>query len=174
MPDEERTPAHLPGVVSDSLSRRTAASPAGRVRAATFDEIVDLRYEVLRAGLPRDAAVFEGDSAPTSRHYGAFSNGRNIGCATLHLNQWLDEPAWQLRGMATAPDFRSAGIGRELLVYVEADLLATHPVHLLWCNARVPAIRFYQRSGWQIVSEEFEIPTAGPHVRMVKRLRKPE
>jgi len=174
MSDEEQTPAHLPGVVSDLLSRRTAASIPGRVRAAAFDEIVDLRYEVLRAGLPREAAIFEGDSAATSRHYGAFVDGRNVGCTTLHLNHWLDEPAWQLRGMATAPDFRGAGVGQELLAFVEADILETHPVHLLWCNARVPAIRFYQRFGWQIVSEEFEIPTAGPHVRMVKRLRKPE
>jgi GNAT superfamily N-acetyltransferase len=167
---DEQAPDYLPGVVSDLLSRRNAAPTAGRVRAAKLDEIVDLRYDVLRAGLPREAAIFDGDSAHTSRHYGAFVDGRNIGCATLHLNHWLDEPAWQLRGMATAPDFRSAGVGRELLSFLEADLLATHPVHLLWCNARVPAIRFYQRSGWQIVSEEFEIPTAGPHVRMVKRL----
>jgi GNAT superfamily N-acetyltransferase len=172
---EEEMSDDLPGVVSDSMARRSAAAVVGRVRPATLNEIVDLRYDVLRAGLPREAAIFEGDSDPTSRHYGAFVEGdetgfRNIGCATLHLNRWLDEPAWQLRGMATAPDFRNAGVGSELLSYVEADLLATHPVHLLWCNARVPAIRFYQRMGWQTVSEEFEIPTAGPHVRMVRRI----
>jgi hypothetical protein len=41
---------------------------------------------------------------------------------------------------------------------------------LLWCNARVPAVPFYREMGWAVVSEPFEIPTAGPHVRMVKRL----
>jgi GNAT superfamily N-acetyltransferase len=169
MADEE-TEDHLPGVVSDSLSRRSALPAIGRVRPATLNEILDLRYDVLRAGLPREAAIFEGDCELTSRHYGAFVRGRNVGCATLHLNRWLDEPAWQLRGMATALDFRNAGLGRELLNSLQADILATHPVHLFWCNARVPAIRFYQRMGWQVVSEEFEIPTAGPHVRMVKRV----
>jgi GNAT superfamily N-acetyltransferase len=140
------------------------------IRPASFDEIVALRYEVLRAGLPPEAAVFPGDHEPTSRHYGTFVDGRNVGCATLHLNQWLDEPAWQLRGMATAPDFRGSGIGRTILQFIEKDLLAHHTVHLLWCNARVPAAGFYQRLGWQIVSDQFEIPTAGPHFRMVKRL----
>ena len=72
--------------------------------------------------------------------------------------------------MATAADFRNNGLGREILTFIESDILASHPVHLLWCNARVPAARFYQRLGWQVVSDEFEIPTAGPHLRMVKRL----
>jgi GNAT superfamily N-acetyltransferase len=143
---------------------------AAVIRPASFDEIVALRHEVLRAGLPPDAAVFPGDHEPTSRHYGAFVDNRNIGCATLHLNQWLDEPAWQLRGMATAPDFRGSGIGRTILEFIEKDRRLHHSIHLLWCNARVPASGFYQRLGWQIVSEQFDIPTAGPHFRMVKRL----
>ncbi len=140
----------------------------------TLEEVIDLRHQVLREGLPRDAAIFEGDRDPLSRHYGAFSSHRGaeplVGCATLHLNQWLDEPAWQLRGMATAPDFRKRGLGREILAFLENDIYGTQAVRLLWCNARIPATRFYQKLGWQIVSEEFAIPTAGPHVRMVKRL----
>jgi GNAT superfamily N-acetyltransferase len=140
------------------------------IRSASFDEIVRLRYEVLRGGLPPEAAIFPGDHDATSRHYGAFADGQNVGCATLHLNQWLDEPAWQLRGMATSPDFRGSGVGREILTFIERDVAQNHTVHLLWCNARVPAVRFYQRLGWQVVSEEFEVPTAGPHMRMVKRL----
>jgi GNAT superfamily N-acetyltransferase len=152
------------------ISQRPAAPAQPIVRAGRFEEILQLRYDVLRAGLPPEAAVFEGDRSPSSRHYGAFADDRNVGCATLHLNRWQDEPAWQLRGMATAPDYRNAGLGRTILAFVETDLLATHPVHLLWCNARVPAVKFYQRLGWQVVSEEFEIPTAGPHHQMVKRL----
>lgn len=152
------------------MSRRAAGSVPATVRSAKFEEILQLRYDVLRAGLPPEAAIFEGDHQPTSRHYGAFVDSRNVGCATLHLNRWLDEPAWQLRGMATSPDFRNNGLGREILSFIESDILASHPVHLLWCNARVPAARFYQRLGWQVVSDVFEIPTAGPHLRMVKRL----
>ncbi len=167
----DQTDQGVAGIGNTSVSRPVAQT-APAIRAARFDEILQLRYDVLRAGLPPEAAVFDGDYEPTSRHYGAFADNRNVGCATLHLNHWLDEPAWQLRGMATAPDFRGSGVGRAILAFVESDVFNSHSVHLLWCNARVPAAKFYQRLGWQIVSEQFEIPTAGPHYQMVKRLQR--
>lgn len=122
--------------------------------------------------------MFDGDDAPTSRHGAGFCDGVAVGCATFHLNQWEAEPAWQLRGMATLPEYRGKGIGRAVLAMIEADLEAqpgeTHGGAdvgpLLWCNARVPAVEFYRRLGWRVVSGEFEIPTAGPHVKMIKRL----
>lgn len=148
--------------------------PRVDMRRATLEEITDLRHQVLRQGLPLSAAIFDGDRDPGSRHDGAFepvtSPPRAVGCATLHLNHWLDEPAWQLRGMATDPAFRGMGLGRQILAFLEADIRAVQPVVLLWCNARTPAVRFYQKLGWQVVSETFDIPTAGPHVQMVKRL----
>jgi predicted GNAT family N-acyltransferase len=137
------------------------------VRAAQLHEIVDLRHAVLRQGLPRAEAIFPGDDAPTSRHYGAFRDAVAVGCATLHASQWEGEPAWQLRGMATSPQFRRQGLGKVILEEMEASL---DPGALLWCNARVPYVPFYQAMGWHVVSDPFEIPTAGPHVKMVKRL----
>src|SRR5688572_11104957 len=91
------------------------------IRAARVEEIIDLRHAVLREGMPLEAAVFEGDDAPDTRHYGAFVRDRRgaVGCATLHLNEWEAEPAWQLRGMATAPEYRGRGVGRMLLEYME-------------------------------------------------------
>ena len=139
------------------------------IRRVALDEVIDLRHRVLREGLPREAAVFEGDSASDARHYGAFDHDRLIGCVTLHPSRWDGDPAWQLRGMAVADAHRSRGIGRRLLDFLEQDL-AGSPVRLLWCNARAPAAAFYQKFGWRIVSNVFEIPTAGPHVKMVKRL----
>lgn len=145
------------------------------IRRARLDEIVDLRWTVLRPGLPRDEAIFAGDELPTSRHYGAFGSDEypntTLGCATFHLNEWEGVPAWQLRGMATAPAARGMGLGRAILTLADAEVLAnaTAP-RLLWCNARVPAIGFYQSLGWQVVSDQFDIPTAGPHVRMVRRI----
>jgi GNAT superfamily N-acetyltransferase len=142
------------------------------LRRARVAELIDLRHEVLRDGLPREAAMFDGDDAPATRHYGAFDGATVVGCATLMLNQWEGEPAWQVRGMATDARFRSRGLGAALLRMAEAELSAERsPVRLLWCNARVPAIRFYEKLGWAVRCEPFEIPTAGPHVKMTKRLR---
>ena len=145
-------------------------------RPVSLEEVVDLRHAVLRQGLPRSEAIFPGDDAPTSLHYGVFhGNGQILCCATLHASQWESEPAWQLRGMATAPEARRQGLGRRLLARMEQDLRSaaarTGSPLLLWCNARVPAVQFYQGLRWRVVSDQFDIPTAGPHVRMVKRLQ---
>ena len=140
------------------------------LRTAHLEELIDLRHVVLRAGMPREAAVFPGDDRPDSRHYGAFQNGRAVGCATFHVSQWEGEPAWQLRGMAVAKDWCGRGVGREMLRRVEADLRRASPIRQLWCNARVPASGFYQKLGWVVCSAPFDIPTAGPHVKMTRRL----
>jgi len=141
------------------------------IRRSTVDEIIDLRHTILRAGLPRETAIFPGDDAPTSRHYAALSGHQVVGCATLHLNQWLGEPAWQLRGMATASDLRAKGLGSAILTVIEREILNDpQATRLLWCNARVPAAGFYTKLGWTIASDQFEVPTAGPHYKMWKRL----
>ena len=139
-------------------------------RLAQPDELIDLRHRVLRQGLPRQEAIFPGDDQPSSRHFGAFTGSRIICCATFHLEDWQNQPAWRLRGMATEEAFRSRGVGRELLACAEQVLRNAGPIRQLWCNARVPAARFYQSLGWMIASEMFDIPTAGPHYKMVKKL----
>jgi len=52
---------------------------------------------------------------PTTCHAAAFDGPEAVGCATLVLNQWNAEPAWQLRGMATDAHLRRTGIGAAVL-----------------------------------------------------------
>ncbi|HXE51537.1 MAG TPA: GNAT family N-acetyltransferase [Tepidisphaeraceae bacterium] len=143
-----------------------------QIRRVGPQDVIDLRHQVLRAGLPRQTAIFPGDDHPDARHYGAWIDGNLIGCVTLHPSQWEGQPAWQLRGMAVAPGHQSAGIGTDMIRFLESDL-SDSPVQQLWCNARVPAAGFYEKLGWKIVSEIFEVPTAGPHVKMIKTLPSP-
>jgi GNAT superfamily N-acetyltransferase len=145
--------------------------PPFDVRLAAPHELVDLRWRILRDGLPRAEAVFAGDELATSIHVAATDAGGNVvGCATLHLNEWEGAPAYQLRGMATDPDLRRFGLGRRMLDLAEAEAARRAVTRQFWCNARVPAIAFYQSLGWAVRSDEFHIPTAGPHRRMTKRL----
>src|SRR5205814_1928864 len=133
------------------------------IRRATIDEILPLRHRILRAGLPLGAANFPGDRDPATHHVAAFNNDdtQPVGCASMMLNAWEDRPAWQLRGMATDEHLQSRGIGQAVLDYLTELALAHSPqVRLFWCNARVPALRFYTHHGWQIMSDEFDIPTA--------------
>ena len=139
------------------------------VRAARVEEIIDLRHRVLRAGLPRETAHFDGDQLTTTNHFAATIAGKVVGCATIIRSQWDSEPAWQLRGMAVDDAARSLGIGKELLDAID-QFVRNSPTRLMWCNARVPAVGFYLKMRWTVMSEEFEVPTAGPHLKMLKRI----
>ncbi len=139
------------------------------IRPARCEEVIDLRHKVLRQGLPPETAIFPGDEDPTAQHFVVEANSKVIGCVTLHLNHWQTEPAWQLRGMAVAHTHQRQGVGSLLLRAVDEAVSQSTPT-LLWCNARTPAAPFYEKHGWTIESEVFEIPTAGPHVKMIKRL----
>ena len=144
----------------------------GRLRV---EEIIDLRHRVLRAGLPVETASFPGDKALPTQHFGAWylkGGVKNVvGCASVMLNAYEGTAAWQLRGMATDDAYRGQGIGRQVLELTEVSLKdSLHRVDMLWCNAREGAASFYEKNDWHCVSDVFEIPTAGPHRKMVKRL----
>lgn len=140
------------------------------IRNARGEELIDLRHRVLRAGLPREEGMFKEDDWPTTLHAGAFAGDRNVGCATMMREARDGQPAYRLRGMAVDPDFRRHNIGRKLLDLLESRVRQAGHTNLLWCNARTPAVPFYESMGWAIVSTEFDIPTAGPHFVMIKEL----
>jgi len=139
------------------------------IRSGKTAEILALRHAILRAGLPPESAQFPGDDLPTTHHLVAETNARIIGCVTLMASQWQIETAWQLRGMAVAADFQQRGVGSALLIAAHKTAREA-AIPLLWANVRTTAQPFYAKHGWTVASERFEIPTAGPHVRMLFRL----
>ncbi len=135
------------------------------VRRATLDEVLALRHAELRPGLPLDTARFDGDDEPATVHVGAFDGEDVVGCASFMRRPYEGADAWQLRGMATRADRRGQGVGAAVLAHgVDAV-----PAILLWCNARVVAVPFYEGQGWRVVSDVFDIPTVGPHHVMTRR-----
>ncbi len=157
---------------------QTAYATDVHIGPVTVHRILDLRHRILRAGLPIETARFEGDLGPHTTHYAAFHRdddkkpiGRPICCASFMLNPYDKIPAWQLRGMATEQDYQGRGVGEQLLATAIKEL-GSHPeyayVEMMWCNAREPAVRFYEKNGWKRVSDVFDIQTAGPHIKMTK------
>ena len=144
-----------------------------RVRAGSGNEVIALRQAVLRPGLPREASIYDVDTLPATRHLVAIdAAARVVGCATIFPEPFEGRAdlAWRLRGMAVAPERRGSGVGRKLLMAIDEMMRARTPVPLLWCNARVTAIGFYQRCGWTVVSGEFDVPGIGPHVNMTRQV----
>jgi GNAT superfamily N-acetyltransferase len=142
------------------------------IRALDFSDeteqetLYDLRWRVLRdplgltRGTERIAADFEADTV----HLGAFDGeSRLVGCASLIPA----EDGLQLRAMAVDPIWQGTGIGAAILK--AAAGIAREREQSLWCEARAHAVKFYERSGWTVESDLFDVPTIGPHYRM--RLR---
>ena len=140
------------------------------VRVINAADTVAIRRIVLRPGFPRETAIFAGDDAPTTRHFGAFVNERLAGVASIYAAPLPERPdaapALQLRGMATLPEVRGRGYGRALLEACVAHARGENAA-LLWCNARTGAAPFYRKHGWMILGDEFDIPTVGPHLSMI-------
>lgn len=144
----------------------------GRVVRVVPDQIYALRHRVLRADLPPESAHFEHDHDAVTAHFAVLGNeGSVIGCVTIHPAPLDAEPAWRLRGMAVDPAAQTGGIGRRLLTAIDEHVRTADGLpKLLWCHARLPAVGFYERCGWTAVTGVYDIPTAGPHRTMVRRL----
>jgi GNAT superfamily N-acetyltransferase len=145
------------------------------VREITAGETIPIRCAILRPGFPPEAAIFEGDDRPDTRHFGCFLDGQLQGVASIYRAPLPGgvpvQEGFQLRGMAVQPEMRGRGCGVALVRACELQA-RSQGADLLWCNARSKAVEFYRRHGFSTVGEEFDIPTVGPHWRMVLPLKK--
>lgn len=80
-----------------------------------------------------------------------------------------DDDGWRVRGMATAPEHRGNGAGGAVLRAL-LDHATAMGATRVWCTARIEARTLYERAGFAVASEEFELPQIGPHVVMELRL----
>lgn len=134
-----------------------------------------LRTRILRPHFPAGKfAVYEGDDRADTRHFAVKDGSTIVGCAT-YMN-WPSpahhgEPAMRLRGMAVDAEYQGLGVGRRLLEVSMVRLAVLEPEHdILWCNARVHAIDFYEKLGFVTHGDEFEVAGIGPHVVMWRKL----
>ncbi len=136
------------------------------VRPVGSQEVRPLRQAVLRPGRSWEETAYAGDEDPSTVHLGAFEGDRLVGIASLYREPRAGRrPGWRLRGMATVEHARGRGAGRALLAACVAHVAAEGGGEL-WCNARTPAVRFYSAAGFEVLSDEFDIPGIGPHVVM--------
>ncbi len=137
------------------------------VKKISASETLPLRSAVLRNGLAPDQCVFPTDQGEDSFHLGAFAEEELVSIASLFLNDLDDENplGYQLRGMATKESFAGKGFGSSIVAFA-INLLKLANVNYIWCNARVVAVPFYQKLGFKIVSDVFDVPGIGPHHKM--------
>ena len=127
-----------------------------------------LRLKVLRPGSTLADTHFDSDLIEGFFHMGLYLDGRIVVVASFHPRSHPalgGEAAYQLRGMATDPAHAGKGHGSTLL-QAALEELKRRSARLLWCNARIMAVPFYQRHGLVTEGPEFEIPGIGRHCLM--------
>lgn len=132
-----------------------------------------IRQKMLRDGMPIEATYFEGDEDEQTFHLGAFVEGKLVSVASFffsHNKKFNIDNQYQLRGMATLPSHQRKGFSRELLK-VAFPIVKQNFCDLLWCNARVQAVPFYENVGFVKTGEVFEIEGVGPHILMSKEIK---
>lgn len=142
-----------------------------KIDYASASEILEIRLAVLRKGMRLEDCHFEGDTDSSTCHLIAKDRLAAVGCCSLVKKDWpeYEDSSFQLRGMAVLESHQGKGIGAELLKAAEA-VVKNRKAAIIWFNARIGAVNFYQKFGYEIVSEEFEISGVGPHVKMLKKM----
>jgi predicted GNAT family N-acyltransferase len=136
-------------------------------------DVLALRNLVLREGKLRDEeCVFENDDQEETFHLGYFDQDELVCIASFHKQSHPDfsGEAYQLRGMATAENFRGKGLGNMLLNFAIVYLRG-RKINYLWCNARKIAWKFYLGLGFEFISPEFDIEGIGPHKTMYLKIQ---
>jgi GNAT superfamily N-acetyltransferase len=129
-----------------------------------------LRHDVLRGvELPWEESIYASDDDERTFHLAARDGDQVVGCATWFPEPCQGEPAWRLRGMAVARDRQGEGIGAQLMAAAFARL-ADRGADLLWCNARISALPFYEAHGFRAVGEPFLAVGTIPHTVALRRL----
>lgn len=129
-----------------------------------------IRHVVLRDGLPIESCHFEGDNDELTFHLGGFIDDKLASVASFYFkthDHYIEPYQFQLRGMATLPEYQAQGLSRALLATAFPIIKRNH-VKLLWCNARVGAVGFYSKMGFEKDSDIFTIEGVGPHILMHK------
>jgi GNAT superfamily N-acetyltransferase len=136
-----------------------------------------LRQQVLRPRRAVSDCIYPGEDDQRAAHAAAWAVSLvgstdpdhpagvlAVGVVMPEAPPWdsLRLDGWRLRGMATRKSARGQGLGSRIL-----DLLIGHVASqgggLLWCNARTPALHLYERAGFRVRGDVFEIPEIGPH-----------
>tara|TARA_B100000073_G_C23493645_1_gene476769 strand:+ start:148 stop:594 length:447 start_codon:yes stop_codon:yes gene_type:complete len=137
----------------------------GLVWEDTVDEAhLDLRFWVLREGLPRGTEHYPGiDDDSETKFLCAYEKGELIGCSTLQIDE-REGCRFRIRGMAVSPNHRNRGVGSSIVRGLQK--YASSEGSGIWCNARIRAVPMYRRCGFVEVSDVFEIEGIGLHFDM--------
>jgi predicted GNAT family N-acyltransferase len=136
--------------------------------AAEWASYHDLRWRVLRApwGQPRGGNAGEGEEDDVHAMI-ADEAGEAIAVGRIIFKSAAEA---QIRSMATAEGHRGAGLGQQIMEYLE-QAARQRGVSTIVLNSRNTATEFYSRLGYEAVGEGPTLFGVVKHTVMRKRLK---
>jgi len=107
-----------------------------------------LRQEVLYTA--QKLYEMELDEDQQGIHFGAFTDNKLVGIISL----FQTATSFQFRKLAVLSEYQKMGIGNALLQRVE-EFAENEGGAMIWCNARVSAIGFYMKAGYEHTGKLF-------------------
>lgn len=154
------------------LKKTTVNASGMKAVFISAEEALPLRSTQLREGAELAKCRFDLDHAEGAFHLGIRGSSGELVCILScmpHSHPSFQGTGYQLRGMATHPSFLGQGLGKQLISFCLNHLKEIN-CNYLWCNARKVAYPFYEKQGFNFLSDEFEIQNIGPHREMGLRL----
>ncbi len=131
-----------------------------------YEQMVQLRYEILRKPLKLS---FQKEELEKEKHdilIGAFEEDKMLGCCILKR---VDKTCVRLRQMAVQNNLQGKGIGASMMNFAE-NVARDHGYKKIMMHARKTAIGFYEKLGYTATGKEFT-EVSIPHIVMEKKLR---
>jgi predicted GNAT family N-acyltransferase len=100
------------------------------------------------------------------------SGTKVIGAATLFVDPDQDTPTGKVQQVCVDNQLQGSGIGRKLMISIEARGFGELGLSSLYCHAQLAAMPFYDRLGWETSGDEF-IEAGIAHRRMFIAAPKP-
>lgn len=126
---------------------------------------LELRDEVLRKPLGMSLYDANLESEKYDTHIGAFDNEKLIGVLIL---TGIDSDNVKMRQVAVDVKFQSMKIGTRMIHFAEENARKKGYTTMV-VNARKTAVEFYEKQGYEIISDEF-LEINIPHFKMYKNL----
>ncbi len=108
------------------------------------------------------------DRDPDTFHVGTFINNKIVSVGTFIKEsnpKFKSSLQYRLRAMATDKDHQTKGCGKVLFLK-GLEILKNKKIELLWCDARVNAIPFYESLNMKSLNFVYSIKNIGPHKTM--------
>ncbi len=142
-----------------------------QIKKITASETYPLRHAILRQNEPIEKCIYPYDTEATTLHFGLFANQLLVGIVSIFETKkdlFEDVKQFQIRGMAVLESHQKKGYGAALIEHA-VDYLQKEKEFLIWFNARIIALGFYEKLGFEKTGNAFEIVPIGMHYIMFKR-----